>query len=118
MSQKSPLQIVREEHGSKAALAKKVLELLEAPEDEEDAEVFERNIQTMSNRKLLRLWNSHQLLADKFGSRDDLIGSLVAAKFPKGNADYEAKLSTFTVPRLLDLARQAKLLRPADLRGN
>jgi hypothetical protein len=118
MTKRTPLQIVREDHGSKAELAKKVLGLLERPEDGEEAADFERNIQTMSNRKLLRLWNAHQLLSDKFGSRSDLVKSIVAARFPNGNADYESKISTFTVPRLLDLARQHKLLRPADLRGS
>ena len=118
MTKKSPLQIVNDEHGSKKELAEKVLALLDRPEDGEEASDFDRSIQTMSNRKLLRLWNSHALLKEKFGSKEDLIKSVVAARFPGGNDDYAAKLSTFTVPRLLDLARQHQLLRPADLRGN
>lgn len=118
MAKKSPLQTVRDDHGSKKELADKVLALLDRPEDADEAADFERSIQTMSNRKLLRLWNSHALLNDKFSSKEDLVKSIVAARFSGGNADYEAKLNTFTVPRLLDLARQHKLLRPADLRGN
>ncbi len=116
MSKKSPLQIVAEEHGSKAELAKKVLELLDTPEDEDDALSFENRINTMSNRKLLRLWSAHQLLNEKFGTRQELVDAIVKSRFTTGNEDYAAKLSTFTVPKLLDVARRQKLVTPAELR--
>lgn len=116
MSKKSPLQIVRDEHGSKAELAKKVLAVLDRPEDEDEARNFEHRVSTMSNTKLLRLWHAHQLLDDKFGSKDSLVESIVAARFPGGNEDYSVKISGFTIPKLLDLAMQHKLLRPADVR--
>ncbi len=116
MSKKSPLQIVEDEHGSKAQLAKKVFDLLDHPEDEDEAHSLEYRIQTMSNRKLLRLWGAHQLLSDKFGSKQELIDAIMASKFPNGNEDYEAKINRFTVPKLLDVARQQKLVQPAELR--
>lgn len=116
MSKKSPKQIVEAEHGSKAELAKKVLALLDRPEDGEEAAIFENNIMTMSNRKLLRLFGAHQLMADKFGSKEELVSAVVKAKFPNGNGDYEAKVSGFTVPKLLDVARQNGLVHPAQLR--
>ena len=116
MSKKSPQEIVNEEHGSKAQLAKKVFDELDKPEDDDEARELEYNIQTMSNRKLLRLWGAHQLLADKFGSRQELVEAITEARFPNGNEDYAAKLSTFTVPKLLDVARQHKLVKPAELR--
>jgi len=108
MTKLSPLQRVRSEHGSKAKLAEKVLAVLDVPADE-DKEDFEARIKTLSNAKLLRLHDAHKRLADDFGSRDELIEKIVAAKFSGGNAPYKAKISTFTVPRLLDLARQAGL---------
>lgn len=117
MSKKSPLKIVEEEHGSKAELAKKVYDSLEHPDDEDDAAALKYRVETMSNRKLLRLWGAHQLLSDKFGSKQDLVDAIMSAKFPNGNDDYEAKLESFTVPRLLDVARQNKLVQPAELRG-
>jgi hypothetical protein len=105
MAKLSPLQRVKQEHGSKAALAEKVLTLVSASEGEE-AEAFEHRIKTMSNTKLLRLWSAHQSLAQRFGGKDELVKKIVAAKFPNGNGDYEAKVSTFSEPKLLDLARQ------------
>ena len=115
MTKKSPLQVVQEEHGSKAQLAKKVYEMLDHPDDPDEAFELEHRVQTMSNRKLLRLWNAHQLMDDKFGSRDDLVDTIVKSKFPNGNDDYQAKLETFTVPKLLDVARQQKLVKSAEL---
>lgn len=106
MSKLSPLQRVQRDHSTKKALAKKVLETLSTPEGEERAD-FERRITTLSNEKLLRLWDAQQKLNAKYGDRDELVGKLVAAKFPNGNDPYRAKLTTFTAPRLLDLARQA-----------
>ncbi len=116
MSNASPLELVQEEHGSKAQLAKKVFEVLEHPDDEDEAQALEYRVQTMSNRKLLRLWNAHQVLSDKFGSRDELVDAILSARFPGGNEDYEAKIKGFTVPKLLDVARQANLVSAAELR--
>jgi hypothetical protein len=107
MAKLSPLQRVKQEHGSKAALADKVLGLLVAPEGEE-SEAFAHRIKTMSNLKLLRLWAAHQTLTTKHGSAEALVAKVVAAKFPNGNADYKAKVETYSTPKLLDLARQLK----------
>lgn len=110
MSKLSPLQRVNQEHGSKATLAAKVLAKLAQPEGE-DADTFAHRIQTMSNTKLLRLWDVHARLDEAFGGdRDALVDALVKARFPNGNAPYQAKLGTFTTPKLLDLARQNALL--------
>jgi|AP45_3_1055517.scaffolds.fasta_scaffold43699_2 hypothetical protein len=108
MAKLSPLQRVRSEHGSKAKLAEKVLGFLAVPADEEKEE-FDARIQTLSNAKLLRLFDAHQRIEKEHGSRDELIDKIVAAKFTGGNAPYKAKISTFTEPRLLDLARQVGL---------
>lgn len=108
MTKKSPLQRVREEHGSKDELATKVLDILEVPEDEDPAD-FEHRIRTLSNRKLLRLWQAHQTLDEKYGSKEDLVEKVTRARFPGGNEDYARKISGFTVPKLLDLARRHKV---------
>lgn len=109
MAKKSPLQRVRDEHGSKDELADKVLGILDAPEDEEDKADFEHNIRTLSNRKLLRLWDAHQRVSDQYGSKADLVEKITTARFPGGNDDYQAKISGFTLPKLLDLARRFKV---------
>jgi hypothetical protein len=108
MSKKSPLQRVRDEHGSKAELAQKVIGILTQPEDEDPAD-FEHRIATMSNRKLLRLWDANQTLESKYGSRDALVDTIVKARFPGGNDDYAGRISGFSVPKLLDLARQHRV---------
>ncbi|MEC9443293.1 MAG: hypothetical protein VYE40_19540 [Myxococcota bacterium] len=108
MTKLSPLQRVRSEHGSKAKLAEKVLGFLAVPADEEK-EDFEARVKTLSNAKLIRLFDAHQRVEKEFGSRDELINKIVAAKFTGGNEPYKAKISTFTEPRLLDLARQVGL---------
>lgn len=105
MPKPSPLQRVRQEHGSKAELATKVAGFLEVPEDEEK-EDFEHRIATMSNQKLLRLWDAQQALVSSHGSREALADKITKARFPGGNADYLAKISGFSTPKLLDLARQ------------
>ena len=104
----SPLQRVRAQHGSKEKLAEKVVEILDRPEDQEQDE-FEKRVNTMSNRKLLRLWESNEKLSSKYGSRDALVEKIVRARFPGGNADYAAKISGYSVPRLLDLGLQHKV---------
>ncbi|MFW5966247.1 MAG: hypothetical protein ACOCV2_01960 [Persicimonas sp.] len=105
MTKKSPLQRVRDEHGSKEELADKVLDILEEPEDEDPAD-FEHRVHSMANRKLLRLWDAHQRVQDEHGSKEELVERITLARFPGGNDDYEAKISGFTLPKLLDLARR------------
>lgn len=105
---KSPLQRVRDEHSSKEALAKKVVNLL-SPAEGESYDDFEYRISHISNTKLLRLWDAHQQLEKSYGSRDSLIGQISKAKFGNSNEDYEKKLTTFSTPKLLELAKQHSL---------
>lgn len=103
---KTPLQQVKDEFGSKEALAKKLIPLLERREDEE-AEEFERRILTASNKQLLRLWKAEQDVKSGFGTRDQLVDAIVKARFDgRDNADYRAKISGYAKTRLLDLHRQ------------
>jgi hypothetical protein len=115
MTKKSPLARVKDEHGTKADLAKKVLAFLPAPEDDDEAKAFAHRVETMSNRKLLRLFDAQQLLTKKFGSKDALVEAITKARFPGGNADYARKLSSFTTPKLLDIGRQHGLVRNSEL---
>lgn len=107
MAKLSPLQRVREEHGSKSDLAKKVIGILDA--GDEDQADFEHRVNTMSNAKLLRLWSANKTVEDKYGSKDALVEKITKARFPGGNEDYAAKLSSFGLPKLLDMARQHKV---------
>lgn len=108
MAKKSPYQLVKDQHGSKEKLVEKVLAFLECPEDEEQDD-FNHRISTMSNSKLLRLFDANETLKGKWGSKSSVIDAITKARFPGGNADYAAKLNTFSVPKLIDLARQHKV---------
>jgi hypothetical protein len=104
MAKLTPLQEVNKRFGSKEKLAKKLAPLLERPEDVEKGE-FEQQISTASNKQLLRLHRVHETIKKRYGSKEKLVDAIVAKKFPKGNADYKAKLLTHRPTRLLDLVR-------------
>ena len=102
---KTPIQLVKEAHGSKAALADKLLGSLERHEDEDDAD-FKQRIHTASNKQLLRLWAAEERVKSEFGSKDKLIDAVVKARFNgKDNADYRARVSKYAKTRLLDMMR-------------
>lgn len=104
---KTPLQRVKDEFGSKAALAEKLQPMLMKPEDESDDD-FSRRLRTASNKQLLRLWDAEQRVKADFGSRDKLVDACVRARFDgNDNADYRAKIARYTTTRLLDLHRQS-----------
>jgi hypothetical protein len=99
---KSPLAKVREQFGSKKDLATKLLPLLDRPDGETEAEFADR-IGRASNKQLLRLWTVEERVRASFGTKDALAEAIVTLKFGKANADYKAKLLTYSKARLLDL---------------
>lgn len=106
MSKKSPLQQVKEQFGSKKALADQLIPVLDRTRAGESDEDFARRIQAASNKQLLRMFAVEKAVKDQFGSRDGLIDAIVKAKFGKENADYRNALAKNTKARLLDLHRQ------------
>jgi hypothetical protein len=102
MARKSPLQVVKEEFGSKEALADKLIPLLDRRDGEEDA-AFAQRIRTASNKQLLRLWAAEQRVKTEFGTKAALAAKIAKLRFAGGNADYERKLMTYAKTRLLDL---------------
>lgn len=93
---------VAEAHGSKAALAKALAPVL--ARGGEDAGALETRLAKASNAQLLRLQRASQTLKDKYGSRDKLIAAIGTATHKGKDKDYLAKLETFSLPQLLDLA--------------
>ena len=105
---KSPLQLVKDEFGSKEALAKKLVSLLDRPEGEDEGD-FERRIRTASNKQLLRLWKAENRVKSDFGTKAELVKAIVGKKFPKGDSTgYSAKIGRYTKTRLLDLHDNTK----------
>lgn len=88
--------------GSKAELAKTLASAL--AHGDQDAGAIETRLKTASNAQLLRLQKATQTVKDRFGSRDKLIAAIGAAKNKSKDQDYLAKLGTYSLPQLLDLA--------------
>ena len=96
---------VAEAHGSKAALAKAIAPLL--ARTDEDSGALETRLKKASNAQLLRLQRATQTLKDKYGNREKLIAAIGAAQRKAKDKDYLAKLETYSLPQLLDLAASA-----------
>ena len=93
---------VAEAHGSKAALAKAIAPLL--ARTDEDTDALEVRLKKASNAQLLRLQRATQTLKAKYGNREKLIAAIGEAQRKAKDKDYLAKLDTYTLPQLLDLA--------------
>jgi hypothetical protein len=93
---------VTEAHGSKAALAKTIASAIARAD--QDAGALESQLKTASNAQLLRLARATKTLKDKFGSRDKLIAAIGTATKKGKDKAYLAKLDTYSLPQLLDLA--------------
>jgi hypothetical protein len=102
---RGPLVRVKALHGSKEALAKKIAEPLAV--GDQDPDVISEQLRTASNQQLLRLARVVETVQQKWGGRDQLIQALGAKLGKAKDKDYLAKLGTFSLPRLLDMARGA-----------
>lgn len=96
---------VTEGHGGKEALAKALAASLAT--DNEDSDTVAGKLKTASNTQLLRLQKVVQVVKDKWGSREKLIQALLDGAKAGKDKDYGAKLSTFSLPRLVDMAQSA-----------
>jgi len=89
-------------HGSKAALAKTIAAAIARAD--QDVGGLESQLKTASNAQLLRLARATQTLKEKFGNRDKLIAAIGEAAKKSKDKDYLAKLDSYSLPQLLDLA--------------
>jgi hypothetical protein len=97
-----PRARILEAHGSKAALAASLAKVLARAD--QDAGVLESQLKTASNAQLLRLQRATETLKQKFGDRDKLIAAIGTATKKSKDKDYLAKLDSYSLPQLLDLA--------------
>jgi hypothetical protein len=99
----TPLHTVKKDFGSKEALVKKLMPLLERGEDESQAD-FQDRLMRVSNRKLLRLLERENTLRERFGDRDGLVDQIVTLRNPgKPDADLRTKLGGQSTGRLLSM---------------
>lgn len=101
---KTPMQKVNEDHGGKEKLVDRILGLIERAEEGESD--LKQRLLAVSNRKLLRLAETWQVVKDKYGSKDKLTEAVAQALGRAKDADYVRKLGEYTPGRLLDMARQ------------
>jgi len=87
---------------SKTELAKSLADAI-AREDE-DTEVIAERLRTASNSQLLRLQHAADAMKSKYGDRGKLIAAITSAQNKSKDKDYVAKLDTYSLPHLLDLA--------------
>ena len=97
-----PKARVLEAHKSKKELAKSLAELI-ARADEDTDQIAER-LRTASNRQLLRLQSAAERMKSKYGDRTKLIAAITSSQNKAKDQDYVAKLDTYSLPQLLDLA--------------
>jgi hypothetical protein len=92
-------------HGTKADLAKTLAGALVA--GDEDSGALTERLSKASNTQLLRLQKAVDTMKSKYGSREKLIEAIGTAQNKSKDKDYLAKLATYPLPRLLDLASHA-----------
>lgn len=94
---------VVENHGSKEALAKSLAAVIARADEDTDA--LEARLKRASNAQLLRLSRVTATVKQKYGNRDQLIAAIGAAQKKSNDKDYLAKLASYSLPQLLDLAK-------------
>src|SRR5262245_30839049 len=97
-----PMARVIAAHGSKAALATAIAKA--SARADQDTGALESQLKKASNAQLLRLEAATQTLKEKFGDRSKLIAAIGAATNKAKDNDYLAKLDTYSLPQLLDIA--------------
>lgn len=103
---KSPLQIVKERFGDKAALVEAVRKFTN-----DDLWVnrlnADKGLERVSNAKLLRLHDVFSTVKETFGNRFKLIDAILETENRTKDEGYRQRLERFPVPRLYDLYRSA-----------
>ncbi len=97
---------VVENHTSKEALAKSLAAMI--ARTDEDTDALEGRLKIASNAQLLRLSRVTATVKQKYGNRDQLIAAIGTAEKKSKDKDFLARLGTYSLPQLLDLAVSAE----------
>lgn len=99
----TPLQQVTSRFGGREGLVDAIMPLLDGADDDTRA-----SLMGTTNKKLLRIHETANIVKERFGSRKDLIESIVKARYPKGKPDdgFLKRVEESTLKRLLELHRQ------------
>lgn len=107
---KTPLQIVKEQHGSKADLINKLVGLIDSEDGESDDD-HKRRLRNVSNAKLLHLLDVGER-AKAAGGRDGLVAKILELKKQSKDHEYGDALKKKSLGDLLDMV--ASVQRRAD----
>ncbi len=97
-----PKAQVTAKHTSKESLVGSIVGAL--VRDSENRDEVQARLLKASNAQLLRLAGVVETVNKKFGSRAKMIDAITKATNSAKDKDYLAKLATYPLPRLLDLA--------------
>jgi hypothetical protein len=102
----SPLQTIKEQHGSKAALIDKIIPLIDAMEDESDDD-HKARLAHVANRKLLHLLDMGER-AKALGGRAGVAKKILEVKKQPKDHEYEKALAAMPLGKLLDTLAAAE----------
>lgn len=102
-TKRTPVQVVRDEHGGKEKLVEKILGLIERGEDNVDE--LKGKLLKVSNQQLLRLAKTAEIIKSKYGSKDQLVTAVAGALGRAKDSDFAKRLGKYTPGRLLDMAQ-------------
>ena len=100
---KTPMQMVSDRFGSRSGLVDAIMPLLGSSDKE-----LQGRLMGISNKKLLRIHETAEIVQNKFGSRKDLVSKVVSLKYPKSSPDdgYLKRVEEASLKRLLEMYRQ------------
>ncbi len=101
-----PLARLKAAYGSKESLVGKLVEPLAGKDEDTDA--LKDRLLKASNQQLLRLAKVVETVTKKYGSREKLVAAVSKAYGKAKDADYLAKLHSFSLPRLFELVSSAE----------
>jgi hypothetical protein len=103
MAKKTPLQLVKDRHGSKAALIDAVTALVEREQGETEDE-HKKRLKHVSNAKLLHLLGVAEQ-AKALGGRSGMIEAILRLKGQPKDHEYRDRLAKLSLGRLVDMTQ-------------
>ena len=104
----SPLQTLKKSWKDKAGLISEVKALATDDLWSDRRLNADKGLDSVSNKKLLRLYDILSRVKKEFGSRAKLIDAIAAAQARPKDADFKKSLERHSTPRLLDLLTSAQ----------
>lgn len=97
----TPISQVRA-HGGREALVTKTVALLGGDDETKST------LMGTTNKKLLRVFETANIVKERFGTRKDLEQKILTTRYPKGNVDdgFLKQVNTATLKRLLEIHNQ------------